>query len=110
LPRSKYTGLPNETYTHSIRKPLDERRILTIGLPKKDSLGNNRKGNKIIPIITRSHLAGTQLPTITMMQPPGNLTAFSSYKLKRAESNYCSTIKKSSLEEIEETEESIKEN
>lgn len=109
VPRPKYTGVPNETYTHSIRKPVDESRILTIGLPKKESVGNYKKGNKIVPIIKSSHLAATQLSAITMMQPPGNLKAFSRYKLKKAESNYCSTIKKSSLEKIEESEESAKE-
>jgi hypothetical protein len=108
--RPKNTGVPNETYTHSIRKPVDERRILTTRSPKKDSFANSKKGNKIIPIRTRSHLARTPSPVITIIQPSVNLTAFSPYKSKRAKSNYCSTIKKCSLEEIEESEESAKEN
>jgi hypothetical protein len=108
--RPKNTGVQNETYTHSIRKPVDERRILTIRSPKKDSVANRKMGNKIIPIITRSHLAGTPSPVMTIIQPSVNLPAFSPYKSMRAKSNYCSSIKKCSLEEIEENEESAKEN
>ena len=105
-PRQKNISSPNETIAHSIggeglftkRKPGG---LLAIHLPKKPPDANNKKRNKIIPVITRSSLVRGPSPA---------LSAFSSFKLKRAESNFCSTIQKCSLEEIKEYEESPMEN
>jgi hypothetical protein len=105
VPGPKSIGLPNDTFTHSIREgDLFTKRkpggMLTISSPKKAYVANNKKGNKIIPIMTRINLVRTPSPA---------LPAFSPYKSKRAGSNYCSIIQKCSLEDIEENEESAQE-
>jgi hypothetical protein len=104
-PRPKSISALNQTFTHSIggeglytkRKPGER---MAIDLSKKSPVANNKKGNKIIPIITRSISARNTSPGSSLFSP---------YKLKKAKLNYCSTIQKCSLEEIEENEESAKE-